>query len=150
MATKKHQIKEILKDEKFKKYIQTILENSNSETINDFSSKLSNELKLLASDDIDYKYKKEMRESSNIMGPIISLFGVPISLLSLTNVLNEDNPVFKGIFILLTIGGILIFSSSGLFIKNMIKDSKSNKEILEALKKLQDEYEQNNNPSMGS
>ena len=66
MATKKHQIKEILKDEKFKKYIQTILENSNSETVNDFSSKLSKELKLLASDDIDYKYKKEIREDNKL------------------------------------------------------------------------------------
>ena len=150
MATKKHQIKEILKNEDFKKYIKTILENSNNETVNDFSSKLSKELKLLASDDIDYKYKKEMRETSNLMGPIASLFGVPISLLSLTNALNEENPVFKGIFILLTICGILVISSSGLFIKGMIKDSKSNKELLEALKKLQDEYEQNNNPSMGS
>ena len=150
MATKKHQIKEILKDEKFKKYIQTILENSNNETVNNFSSKLSKELKLLATDDIDYKYKKEMRETSNIMGPIISLFGVPISLLSLTNALNEDNPVFKGIFILLTICGILVISSSGLFIKNMIKDSKSNKELLEVLEKLQEQYKQNNNPSMGS
>lgn len=150
MATKKHQIKEILKDGDFKKYIQTILENSNNETVNDFSSKLSKELKLLATDDIDYKYKKEMRETSNIMGPIISLFGVPISLLSLTNALNEDNPVFKGIFILLTICGILVISSSGLFIKNMIKDSKSNKELLEVLEKLQEQYKQNNNPSMGS
>lgn len=150
MATKKHQIKEILKDEEFKKYIQTILENSNSETVNDFSSKLSKELKLLASDDIDYKYKKEMREASNIVGPIASLFGVPISLLSLTNALNEENPVFKGIFILLTICGILVISSSGLFIKNMIKDSKSNKELLEVLEKLQEQYKQNNNPSMGS
>ena len=150
MATKKHQIKEILKDEKFKKYIQTILENSNNETVNNFSSKLSKELKLLATDDIDYKYKKEMRETSNIMGPIASLFGVPISLLSLTNALNEENPVFKGIFILLTICGILVISSSGLFIKNMIKDSKSNKELLEVLEKLQEQYKQNNNPSMGS
>ena len=153
--TKKHQIKEILKDEELKQVIQECLNNSNETfDINNLSDNEKEKLQNFLQNNKQKPFKKvfmngfwKFLDISTALMALVLL--THASLLTTAGVYGLINNYPKGNFIIPLIEGIMLLSTLGLItaenIKTLIKNTKENSNIYEVVEKIKKEHNQRNN-----
>lgn len=149
--TKKHQIKEILKDEELKQVIQECLTNSNDNfDIKNLTDDEKEKLQKFLQDNKQKSLKKPFMRILDILTGLMALvLFAHASLLTTAGVYGLINNYPKGNFTIALIEGIMLLSTLGLItaenIKTLIKNTKENSNIYEVVEKIKKEHNQRNN-----